>query len=187
MKTYLQSLNLFTEDELEYVLSVTQTCHLKRGDYFIREGSCCTTVAFVESGILRSFYTTPEGEEMTYCISFQNSFMTAYSSFITGLPTQETIQAITPVSLLVLSKKDVEHFFQTSTNWLKFGKMMAEKEYLELEKRVFAYQRESARTRYENLLLNQPEYLEQIPLKYLASYLGITPRHLSRLRAEMSK
>jgi len=97
----------------------------------------------------------------------------------------ENVQAITPVRLLLLQKKDIAQISGTSTNWLKFEKLMAEKEYLELEKRVFSYQRESARERYGNLLLTRPEYIEQIPLKYLASYLGITPRHLSRLRAEM--
>ncbi|WP_028982377.1 Crp/Fnr family transcriptional regulator [Sporocytophaga myxococcoides] len=185
MKDFLQSFNLLTEDEIETFITMVETCDLERGEYFIRDGNICNVVAYIESGILRSFYTTPKGEEMTYCISFQNSFMTAYSSFITGLPTMENVQAITPVRLLLLQKKDIDKISETSTNWLKFTKLMAEKEYLELEKRVFSYQRESAKERYENLLLTRPQYIEQIPLKYLASYLGITPRHLSRLRAEM--
>jgi len=185
MKEYLKSFHLLTEDEINTFISMAETCDLERGEYFIRDGNICNVVAFVESGILRSFYTTPEGEEMTYCISFQNSFMTAYSSFITGLPTMENVQAITPVRLLLLQKKDLDQISGSSTNWLKFAKLMAENEYLELEKRVFSYQRESARERYKNLLLTRPEYIGQIPLKYLASYLGITPRHLSRLRGEM--
>ncbi len=186
MRAFLKSFNLLTEDEIDTFQSMAEVCNLERGEYFIREGNICNTVAYIKSGILRSFYTTPEGEEMTYCISFQNSFMTAYSSYISGLPTVENIQAITPVKLLLLQKKDIEQISESSTNWLRFTKIMAEKEYLELEKRVFSYQRESARTRYTNLLQNRPEYIEQIPLKYLASYLGVTPRHLSRLRAEMT-
>ncbi|MCR6641300.1 MAG: Crp/Fnr family transcriptional regulator [Sporocytophaga sp.] len=185
MKEYLQSFHLLTEDEIDTFLSKAEVYNLERGEYFIREGAISNTVAFVESGILRSFYVTPEGDEMTYCISFQNSFMTAYSSYISGLPTVENIQAITPVRLLLLQKKDIEQISETSTNGLRFAKLMAENEYMELERRVFSYQRESARERYENLLLTRPEFIEQIPLKYLASYLGITPRHLSRLRAEM--
>ncbi|WP_045457790.1 Crp/Fnr family transcriptional regulator [Sporocytophaga myxococcoides] len=185
MKNFLKSFNLLTEDEINSFLSIAEVFNLERGEYFIREGNICNTVAYVDSGILRSFYTTPEGEEMTYCISFQNSFMTAYSSFITGIPTMENVQAITPVKLLLLQKKDIEQISGNSANWLRFAKIMAENEYLELEKRVFSYQRESARERYRNLLQTRPEFIEQIPLKFLASYLGITPRHLSRLRAEM--
>ncbi|GAL83223.1 cAMP-binding protein [Sporocytophaga myxococcoides] len=181
----MKSFNLLTEDEINSFLSIAEVFNLERGEYFIREGNICNTVAYVDSGILRSFYTTPEGEEMTYCISFQNSFMTAYSSFITGIPTMENVQAITPVKLLLLQKKDIEQISGNSANWLRFAKIMAENEYLELEKRVFSYQRESARERYRNLLQTRPEFIEQIPLKFLASYLGITPRHLSRLRAEM--
>ncbi|MBO9702760.1 MAG: Crp/Fnr family transcriptional regulator [Sporocytophaga sp.] len=185
MKELLKSFNLLSEEEIAEIYSVTEVCNLERGEFFIREGSICNVVAYIESGIIRSFYTTEDGEEMTYCISFQNSFMTAYSSFITGQPTLENVQAITPVKLLILKKKDLEQISEKSINCLKFGKFMAEKEYLELERRVFSYQRESAKERYNSLLLNHPKYIEQIPLKYLASYLGITPRHLSRLRTEM--
>ncbi|MNY26270.1 hypothetical protein D3C86_1601080 [compost metagenome] len=63
--------------------------------------------------------------------------------------------------------------------------MIAEQQYLELEKRLFLFQKEKAKKRYMDLLENQPDYVQQIPLQYLASYLGITSRHLSRLRREI--
>ncbi|MNL38520.1 hypothetical protein D3C87_1607400 [compost metagenome] len=63
--------------------------------------------------------------------------------------------------------------------------MIAEQQYLELENRLFLFQKEKAKERYIDLLKNQPLYVQQIPLQYLASYLGITPRHLSRLRKEI--
>lgn len=69
---------------------------------------------------------------------------------------------------------------------MKFLKMIAEQEYLELEKRFFQMQRDSAAKRYASLLYNQPNYIQEIPLQYLASYLGITQRHLSRIRKEIS-
>jgi len=70
----------------------------------------------------------------------------------------------------------------SNPNWIKFFKHIAELEYINLEKRIFMLQRESAETRYQSLLNNQPEYLHHIPLHYLASYLGVTQRHLSRIR-----
>ena len=70
-------------------------------------------------------------------------------------------------------------------NWIKFLKIVAEQQYIELEKRIFQLQKNNAFERYSDLLKNHPEYLQNIPLQYLASYLGITQRHLSRIRREI--
>lgn len=64
--------------------------------------------------------------------------------------------------------------------------MIAEEQYLELEKRVFQLQKETASQRYANLIKDHPEFIQQLPLHYLASYLGITQRHLSRIRNQIS-
>jgi hypothetical protein len=63
---------------------------------------------------------------------------------------------------------------------------MAEQQYIELERRFFQFQKNTAAQRYKELLINQPEYVQNIPLQYLASYLGITQRHLSRIRSEVA-
>ena len=72
-----------------------------------------------------------------------------------------------------------------SPNWIKVQKYFAEQMYIELERRIFSYQKEKAKERYQQLIEKYPEYIEQIPLQYLASYLNITPRHLSRIRSEL--
>ena len=74
----------------------------------------------------------------------------------------------------------------SSTNWLKFSRFVAEQSYIEMENRLLAIQMEPAKKRYEDLIENHPDYLQNVPLKYLASFLGITQRHLSRLRKEIS-
>jgi CRP-like cAMP-binding protein len=157
---------------------------LKKTEYFIREGEICKQVAFVLSGSLRSYYTSDKDEEVTYCITFPHSLMTAYSSFLTANPTQENIQAITDVELLMMQKIDFEQLVKQHFNWTYFLKTIAEQQYIELEKRVFQLQRTDAATRYANLLKDQPAYIQQIPLQYVASYLGISQRHLSRIRKE---
>ena len=111
--------------------------------------------------------------------------MTAYSSLITGLPSPENIQALMPTELWVLQKRDLGTLAHQSINWVLLQKHLAEQQYVELEKRIFSYQKEKASERYQDLLLAQPHYLQHIPLQYLASYLGITRRHLSRIRREI--
>ena len=74
----------------------------------------------------------------------------------------------------------------STENWLKFSRFVAEQSYIEMENRLIALQMESAKKRYIDLLNFNPDYFQNVPLKYLASYLGITQRHLSRLRKEIS-
>ena len=186
MKNFLQSFNILSAEEISSFEELTSTKKLKKGEFFITEGKTCKKVAFIVSGLFRSFYYSSEDEDVTYCFTFENSFLTAYSSFITQLPTDENIQALSDVELLVISKEKLDHLEASSANWLKLLKLIAENEYIKMEKRVFMLQRESAETRYQDLMENHPEYLSSIPLNYLASYLGITPRHLSRIRKSSS-
>ena len=184
-KAFLKGFEILTDSEIEAFINLSTKKLLNKGDYFIREGETCKHVTFVLSGTLRSYYTSDKGEETTYCITFPNNFMTAYSSFLTNLPTQENIQAITTTALLVISKDKLESLAHSSSNWLLFSKIIAEQQYIELEKRIFQLQSCNATERYTDLMKNQPEYFQTIPLQYLASYLGVTQRHLSRIRKEV--
>lgn len=185
MEYFLKAFGIFSDEEIASFIKLGSFRKLKKGAFFVQDGKTCTEVAFVQSGTLRSFYNSANGEEMTYCITFPNAFMTGYSSFITGNPSIENIQTISDAELIVFSKKDIDHFAEQHPNGMKFQKHMAEQQYMELEKRIFLYQQQTAMERYRELMVSHPEYIGQIPLQYLASYLGITTRHLSRLRKEM--
>ncbi len=183
---YLESFNLLTPIEIQSFLDLTTQRHIKKGDYFIRESETCQEVAFIIDGYFRSFYYSSSSEEVTYCFTFKNSFITAYSSLISGDKTAENIQALTDVQLLSISKTNLESLENSSTNWLRLLKTIAEQEYLKMEQRIFILQKENAEKKYANLIEQHPEYLHNIPLNYLASYLGITQRHLSRIRRNFS-
>lgn len=182
MKKHLESYNILTNQEIETFLSLVTYKKLSKGDFFIKEGAICKEVAFVISGIFRSFYYSSTEEEVTYCFLSENSFITAYSSFITQTKTTESIQALTDIELYSISKNQLSKLEESSTNWLRLFKFFAELEYINLEKRIFLLQKESAEKRYKELLKTHPDYLQSIPLNHLASYLGITQRHLSRIR-----
>ena len=161
IKNYLKLFNVLTDDEIENFIQLSTKRDLIKGDYFIREGETCKEVAFVLSGTFRS-------------------------SFITGQGTDENIQAITSTELLIIPKNNIDNLVVKNPNWVKFLKIVAEQQYIELEKRIFQLQKNNALQRYTDLIKNQPEYVQNIPLQYLASYLGITQRHLSRIRREIS-
>jgi len=102
--------------------------------------------------------------------------MSAFSSFITQKPTEENIQAIMDTELLILKRSDMDMLYEKSSAWQKVGK----------EQRIVSFQKHTAKQRYETLIEQHSNYLKYIPLQFLATYLGITPRHLSRLRKEIS-
>ena len=158
----------------------------RKGDLLIEAGCKCNWIGFVVSGIVRNFYISSKGEEITYCITFPNKFITAYSSFISGEKTFENIHAITDVEMLVIPKEKFTELIKMSHNWLKFSNHFAEQSYILMENRLLALQMQTADYRYSELMSNNPEFIQKVPLKYLASYLGITQRHLSRLRKGLS-
>lgn len=186
IQDFFQSFNLFSEREIEEFLKLFEFRKVRKNDYFIKEGERCKEVAFIKSGIFRSFYISDDGKDMTYCFRFPNTMIAAYSSFISGELSKENMQAISDAELMILKKEVVDEWVQNHLSWNRFLKIIAEQEYLELETRFFQLQRDTAVQRYSTLLRNHPDYIQNIPLQYLASYLGITQRHLSRIRKEIT-
>ncbi len=186
MKDYLRSLEILSEKDLSLLEGKTYERRIPKDGFFIREGKVSQEVAFIKSGEFRSYYYSSSGEEVTHCILLPNSFMTAYSSFITNEESQESIQALSDAELVCISKESVLELEEQSVSWLKLSKLIAQQEYINLEKRLFLLQKETAETRYAHLIATQPELLQLVSLEQLSSYLGITPRHLSRIRGAMT-
>ena len=186
MIEYLKSFNLFTDLEINDFLKLSQRVTLKKGEYYINQNETCDTIAFVESGIFRSYYYSNNDDEITYCFTFPRHLLMAYSSFISQEKSEEIIQALTDSEIVSIPKACLETLASSNNNWLRFLRIIAEKEYVELEKWIFNHQKDKAQQRYLDLITKQPEYIKEIPLIFIASYLGVTQRHLSRIRANIS-
>ncbi|MBB3697714.1 cyclic nucleotide-binding domain-containing protein [Flammeovirga yaeyamensis] len=186
LKNHLQSFNLLTDVEIDDFIQQTSTKIIKKGDFFIKEGVISKEVGFINKGFFRSYYYNSNEEEVTYCFRFEKTFISAYTSLLSQQPSVENIQALTDVELNIIPRDLMIHLEKSNVNWLRLFKYFTEQEYMEMEKRIFLLQKETAEKKYEDLLIHHPEYLQKIPLNYLASYLGITQRHLSRIRNSMS-
>jgi len=186
ISSYFKSFHIFSDAEIENITCFFKEKKMKKNDFFIKEGDTGKQVAFIASGIFRSYYISEDGKDNTYCFRFPNEFLASYASFITDKPGMENMQAVSDAVIFVIPKSRIEELANENQRWTLFLKRIAEQEYLEIEKRFFQLQRESAAQRYTFLLQHQPHYIQQIPLQYLASYLGITQRHLSRIRKEIS-
>ena len=171
-----------SDDDLDFMLSLFVPLALKKDGYFLEIGKSCDQVAFIRTGMLRIFYPNDKGEDTTCYFSLPNEFVTSFSSFTTQKPSTENIQAILPTELFVISKKNLDTLYQKIPSTQEFGRKAAENLAMIMEKRISLFLNKSADERYQYLLKNNPVLIQTVPLQYLASYLGISPQHLSRLR-----
>ncbi|OXG03901.1 CRP-like cAMP-binding protein [Flavobacterium araucananum] len=182
MKTVFQSLQVVPQNELDLLDDLITFRTLKKGELLLTENQICNEIFFIKKGILRSFFFNHQGDEITNCFAFENEFMASFSSFITQNVAEENIQALTDTALQVVSRESLEKLYKLGIHWQEIGRKLTEMEYVTVQKRMISFQKLSGTQRYEELYKNHQKYLQLIPLQYLASYLGITPRHLSRIR-----
>lgn len=185
VRSQLYAFGILDRADIEMAIAVGSKRRIKKGEILVEEGTICQEAGLILSGFFRSFYMNQDAEEITYCFTFRGEFATAYASFISGTPSNETIQAMSDGELFILTKAQINQFEQQSQNWLKLTKTLAELEYMRMEKRLLSLLNNNARERYLDLLKQYPEYLQLIPLHQLASYLGVTQRHLSRIRKQV--
>jgi CRP-like cAMP-binding protein len=178
------SLTMEEKSEIEQAFS---TIEIVKGDLWVQQGKVCDQVGFVVSGKLRNFYIDDTGNEITcYFVSSEN-FISSFTSFLTNTPANENISALEDSVIRVISKKDLEELCERVPKMQIFRRVIAENLFITMEKRIFMLQSQSAHERYENMLKNNPDIILSVPLQYTASFLGITPQHLSRLRKEIQK
>lgn len=170
-----------SRDELNVIHTKVQPLKLKKNQYFVKEGQIANYMAFIRSGYLR-IYFNHEGEESTRDIPSVNSFSTAFASFITKVPSFEVVRAITNVELLLISRNDLNELYQRFPALQSIGRKIMEGMFVRLQKRMYSLLTENAETRYRNLLRDKPDFIQNIPLQFIASYLGVTSQSLSRLR-----
>src|SRR5690606_34760040 len=143
IESYFKSFNIFPDKEINDLIQHFVPKKLSKTAFFIKENGKCNEIAFIQSGIFRSYYTTDQGTENTFCFRFPNNLLAPYSAFITGNPSMETMQAITDANLLVVPTKKIAQLVNENPNWIKLLKINAEREYLELEKRFFQMQKDN--------------------------------------------
>jgi CRP-like cAMP-binding protein len=181
-----QIVNL-TKEEKSAIDQAFRIIEIAKGDLWVKQGKICDQVGFLVSGKLRNFYIDESGNEVTcYFVSPEN-FISSFTSFLTNSPANENISALEDSVLCVISKKDLEELCERVPKMQIFRRVIAENLFITMEKRIFMLQSQSAHERYENMLKNNPDIILSVPLQYTASFLGITPQHLSRLRKELLK
>lgn len=171
----------FNEVELHEIQSKVSFLELNKNDIFINEGEIADSIAFTNKGYLRVYYNY-DGEEITRDITPLHTFATALPSFVSQTPSFEIISAITDCELIVISKTNLEYLYNKFPKWERLGRRIIEEMFVESQRRIYSFITETADVRYRKLLAQYPDMLRDVPLKYIADFLGIKIQSLSRLR-----
>jgi CRP-like cAMP-binding protein len=171
-----------TQLEKEHIEEAFATEELAKNQFWVTAGQYADRIAFIEAGKMRIYYGDAEGIEHTCFFAVENTFTASFTSFLTQTPTHENIVAIETVRLRSIHRDDLDALSALVPKVQIVRRILAENLFIVMEKRIMGLQAKSALFRYENMLENDPQLLQTVPLQYLASFLGITPQHLSRLR-----
>lgn len=181
MRQTLTKLGLSTTDIDQFESIFTNKMSFENGQFFLEEGKTAKGIGFIKKGAFRYFYYN-EGEEITRWVSLEGDFVTSLASFIGKKPTNENIVAMKDSEILFATKEKWDDLLTKNETlrhlWLK----NMEELYIGMENRVYQLIALKAEQRYRWMCKNQPHFIAHVPDKYLASMLGITPRHLTRLR-----
>ena len=185
IKQFINSVSLVTDNDLDNLFSCRNSMLLKARDYFIQESEVCNKIAFIHSGTF-SFLILKDNKEYVKDFSIDKKFLTAYTSFITQTPSKVYIRAEADAELTFWNYKDFNQVVTSNSNWLKFHLKMANYLYIRKEQREVNLLTKSAEERYLSMLKEYPEINNKVPQYLTASYLGITPESLSRIRKNLT-
>lgn len=160
--------------------------NLKKDDYFLKDGQYADRMAFLQSGIVREFFTDDKGREVTKWIATPGYFITDIASFLFQQPARCHWQALTDCQLLAISKDDYRRIGQHIPQWAELEKLFMAKCFTILESRIVAHLSLTTEERYLLFFQQSPDLFNQVPLQYLASMLGMTPETFSRIRKKLS-
>ncbi len=158
---------------------------LKRREVLLSIGEICRDAYFIQQGCLR-YFNVVDGEEITGQFFFEHSWYSDYESFLLEQPSEQGIQALEPSQTALLSKSSLLQLYTELPQFERFGRLMAENAFIGLRKRTETLTHLTPEERYLRLLQHRPKVIERVPQHFIASYLGIKPQSLSRIRKRIS-
>ena len=183
IKKYFEDIG-FEGDDLEKVLNAFELKSFKKNDFIVEEGKTSRYIGFVESGMFQ-YYVTIDGVERTTWVSIENTFFSSILSFLSESPALENIKALVDGSISMISKTNLKILVNEIPSFKNFYIGLLEVSMCGIDASRHDLIVLTAEQRYDKMLKNEPHLLQQIPLQHLASMLGVTPRHLSRIRSNI--
>jgi CRP-like cAMP-binding protein len=176
---------VFQPEDLQKVIGQYTRCEFAKHDFLIREGSVANYYYFLESGFVRSYSIDLEGNDITTKFFSSKDVVIDWHSYFLKTPCREDLQAITPCVAWKITFENFMKLFNIEA-FREVGRTRLINNYFELKSHSVSIIADSAKDRYLNLLKQKPDVVQNVPLKQIATYLGITDTSLSRIRKEIT-
>lgn len=187
---YTKLLKLVTEiikidkSDVQLVESLFEAIDCGKGEILEVENKVVKYLYFINSGFIRVYYNQ-NGDQITTHINCPSGFITSFSSFINGTLALDNIECITQCEVLRITKDNFDILCKTSQKWADFARIIYEKSIIYNEQRTKDIIDLSAEKRYLKILKDSPSMIQNVPLQYIASFIGIKPESLSRIRRQL--
>lgn len=169
--------------------SITKMCayinevSYQKGHIILRAGKIEKKTFFIKKGVVRAF-ATPGENDITFWFGEEGETVLSMQSYVENNKGYEHVELLENCDFYEVNIRDLQELFKTDIHISNWGRKLAEKELVKIEKRLISRELQSAKQRYDELISKRPSLLQRVPLKFIASYLGITQVSLSRIRKE---
>jgi CRP-like cAMP-binding protein len=160
---------------------------LRKKQYLLQEGEACKYTAFVNKGILRSYAIDDKGNEQIIQFAMEDWWMADIYSFLTSEPSQYNIDAMEEVELLLITKPAQDEMVVAVPKMERYLRLLMQSSLIALQRRLIGSLNFTAEDKYLQLIASCPGIIQRVPQHQIASYLGITPETLSRIRKQMAQ
>ncbi len=187
LRTHIEKRVHLTDEEFNICTKYFVSKKLKKHQFLLNEGDVCRYVGFVNSGCLREYEIDSKGTEHILQFAIEDWWVSDLNSFLSGLPSNYNIDALEDSEVLLLERSAREGLLDNCPKMERFFRLLIEANHIATQQRIADSLSASAEERYLKFIKTYPKLLEQVPQNHIASYLGITPQSLSRIRKELSQ
>lgn len=184
--TFIKSKISLDNEETALILTFLQEKEFKKGDVLQEQDRLSKNMSFIANGAVRS-YLMKDHNEITWNFYFENAIATDFQSYLTEKPSPLTFVAVDNTTIITMPKTAVEELYRKKNTLVKVGNLLAENAFLDMRKRVESFLLLTPEERYLSLMQNNKELVMRLPNKDIATYLGITPQSLSRMKQRVFK
>ncbi len=186
LKGALAQFAQLNEEDFDLSLSCWKVKTYKKGEFYNPCGSICRYLGFTIEGYFRAYLTDDKGEEKNIFLFLPHQAVVTYKSYLHEVPCDYNTQALTDARVICITLADLLSLYKKSHGWERFGRLMAERAFDIANDRAESFMFKSAEERYLDLVRQQPDVIENLPLYHISSYLGIAGPSLSRIRKKIS-
>lgn len=175
----------FDQEELLLFMKRLKRRNIKKNEFILSTGDICKSMVIINRGGLRYFTVTEKGEQ-SHWFAFEGEWLGDYESFLTRQPSASFIQALEDTEIYCLSYDDMQELYSLGARFERFGRLIAENLFISIGRSRYDLANLSAEERYLNLIKAYPKILKRIQIQHVATYLGIHPQSLSRIRRNIA-